>query len=170
MVSPMIPTHQVAEYRINLNKGTFTLLKANYIPRSQWPDMTLSKFIQTNWICQYGMIGGSSMPSAQRLAPIDEGQIDSAMSQGCLIARLVDIWLGTWDQPILSQGEDRCPKVWMLRGLTSWRKAEETMSRRNNQIEIGRRDTFLPSWTHRENNCSNGLRMHHNEEWWLHSH
>ncbi len=31
MVSPMIRTHQVVECRINLTKGTFTLLKTNYI-------------------------------------------------------------------------------------------------------------------------------------------
>ena len=40
---------------------------------------------------------------AKRFAPIAGGQIDLAMSQGCVITRLVDVWLGSWDQPIASQ-------------------------------------------------------------------
>jgi hypothetical protein len=41
---------------------------------------------------------------AELFVPIAGGQIDFAMSRGCVvITRLVDIWLGLWDQPVDSQ-------------------------------------------------------------------
>ena len=102
------------------------------------------------------------------------GQIISAVSQGHVIAArlVIDVWLRLWDQSVVSQGEERGRLFRGLndkRGPTSQRKAEGTMPECNNQIEIGRRDTFLPSWTHRGNHCSNGLMMQCNEEWWFHS-
>ena len=45
---------------------------------------------------------------AKRLAPIAGGQIDSPVSRGCVISRLVNVWLGLWDQPVGSRGGDCC--------------------------------------------------------------
>ena len=78
------------------------------------------------------------------------GQIISAVSQGHVIAArlVIDVWLRLWDQSVVSQGEERGRLFRGLndkRGPTSQRKAEGTMPECNNQIEIGRRDTFLPS-------------------------
>jgi hypothetical protein len=40
-------THQVVEYRIDLTKGTFTLLKINYISRSPCVDPLIPGYGQT---------------------------------------------------------------------------------------------------------------------------
>jgi len=40
---------------------------------------------------------------AERFAPIAGGQIDSTVCRGRVIIRLVDEWLGSWDQPVASQ-------------------------------------------------------------------
>lgn len=40
---------------------------------------------------------------AECLAPIAGGQINSTMSKGRVITRLVNAWLMSWDQPVVSQ-------------------------------------------------------------------
>jgi hypothetical protein len=47
---------------------------------------------------------------SKRFAPIDGGQIDSAVSRGHVITRLVDVSLGSWDQSVASQMKGLCPE------------------------------------------------------------
>ena len=66
MVSPMILTHQVVEYRINLTEGIFTLLKTNYIPRSPWPGSWVILMAMMMHRCNDMSITQCSTPMATR--------------------------------------------------------------------------------------------------------
>ncbi len=122
---------------------------------------------QTHRVCQCGTIGGC--PCRALCAHCWRPGRLGHESRPC---ELRICWRMAW---IMGPARHKLRKGMLCQGLnaegtTFQREAVGTMSRLNNQITRGRRDTFLPSRTYRENHCSNGLMMQCNVEWWLHSH